>query len=412
VKNERFFYGYDCDVAKILNLVSININTYTMKKSLSTLLLLFVGASSFAQQDIFALTGKDASNILFQDFRALDSKKGITENIFLSDKDQPKIYSIKLNKEIFEDKKSSANALANQIATLAVDGRGKLVYMPMFSSNIYILDSKTKDITLLENKLSNPTACDTGSQFSRMTTGNDGNVYALSNSGSQLLKISNKDGKYAVTDLGIVKDNSGNGDNLLSKMQTGFGGDMIADDNNNLYIFSALGNVFKVVTKDMKAQFIGKVKGLEENFSINGVAVNAEGKIILASAKGGVLHTFNLETLQAEPMNVNINMPIYDLASSYVLRTNKNMINIDKNDIYPTKVSDGFVNVSIGNSQKGNAQVKVYSSTGALVMDKKINNISNSENRIELGKLVSGIYLVNVESENGKTIISKKIIVK
>jgi len=383
-----------------------------MKKSLSTLILLFVGASSFAQQDIFALTGKETANIIFQDFRALDSKEGITEKILLSEKDQPKTFSTKLNKEIFEDKKSFANAVASQIAGLAVDGRGNLVYMPMFSSNIYILDSKTKDVILLENNLSNPTACDTGSQFSRMTIGNDGNIYALSNSGSQLLKISSINGKYNVSDLGIVKDDSGNGDNQLSKMQTGFGGDMIADDNNNLYVFSATGNVFKVVFKEMKAKFIGKVKGLQDNFSINGVAVNAEGNIILGSAKGGILHTLNLETLQAEPMNGNINLPIYDLGSSYVLRSNKNIASTDTNDIYPTKVSDGFVNIRLGSSQKGNAQVKIYSLAGTLVLNDKINDISNSDTKIELGKLVSGVYLVNVESENGKNIISKKIIVK
>lgn len=383
-----------------------------MKKSLSALILLFVGANSFAQQDIFALTGKETANIIFQDFRALDSKKGITETILLSDKDQPKIFSSKLNKEIFEDKKSSANALASQMATLAVDERGNLVYMPLFSSNIYILDSKTKDVTLLENNLSNPTACDTGSQFSRMTAGNDGNVYALSNSGSQLLKISRKNGKYTVVDLGNVKDDSGNRDNQLSKMQIGFGGDMIADDNNNFYVFSAMGNVFKVSLNNMKAKFIGKVKGLQNNFSINGAAVNSEGEIILASAKGGVLHTLKLETLQAEPMNVNINLPIYDLGSPYVLRSNKQIINIDKNDIYPTKVSEGFVNVRLGSSQTGNAIVKIYSLAGTLVIENKINNISNSESKIELGKLTSGVYLVNVESENGKTIISKRIIVR
>lgn len=383
-----------------------------MKKSLSTLLLLFIGASSFAQQDIFALTGKDAANIIFQDFRALDSRKGITENILLSGKDQPRVYSSKLNKDISEDVESSANALSSQIAALAVDGRGKLVYMPMFSSNIYILDSKTKDITLLENNLSNPTSCDTGSQFSRMATGNDGNVYALSNSGSQLLKISSKDGKYAVTDLGVVKDDSGNGENQLSKMQTGFGGDMIADDNNNFYVFSAFGSVFKVSLNDMKAKFIGKIKSLPENFSINGAAVNSEGKIVLASAKGGVFHTLNLETLQAEKMNNNLNMPIYDLGSPYVLKSNKLAVDINKNDIYPTKVSEGFVNVRIANNQKGNANVKVYNASGNLVSNQTITNISNSENRIELGKLVSGVYVVNVESENGKTIVSKKIVVR
>lgn len=383
-----------------------------MKKTLSSLLLLSIGTLTFGQQDLLALTGKDASNIVFQDFRALDSRKGMTQNVILSASEQPTVFSTKQNREITEDQKSNANAVANQMAALAVDARGNLVYMPMFSSNIYILDSKTKNIILLENNLSNPTPCDTGSQFSRMSTGNDGNIYALSNSGSQLLKIFYKDGKYAVTDLGIVKDDSGNGENQLSKMQTGFGGDMISDDNNNIYVFSAFGSVFKVSLNDMKAKFIGKIKSLPENFSINGVAVNSEGKIVLASAKGGAFHSVNLETLQAEKMNNNLNMPVYDLGSPYVLKSNKAAVDISKNDIYPTNASEGFVNIRIATNQKGNANVKVYNASGNLVSNQTITNISNSENRIELDKLVSGIYVVNVESENGKTIVSKKIIVK
>lgn len=383
-----------------------------MKKTLSSLLLLSIGTLAFGQQDLLALTGKETSNIVFQDFRALDSKKGITQNIILSASEQPTVFSIKQNREIIEDKKSNANAVTNQMATLAVDSRGNLVYMPLFSSNIYVLDSKTKNVTLVENNLSNPTSCDTGSQFSRMTIGTDGNVYALSNSGGQLLKVFYKDGKYAVTDLGIVKDDSGNGENQLSKMQTGFGGDMIADDNNNFYVFSAFGSVFKVSLNDMRAKYIGKIKSLPENFSINGVAVNSEGKIVLASAKGGVFHTLNLKTLQAEKMNGNLDMPVYDLGSSYLLRSNKVAVDINKNDIYPTKASEGFVNVKIANNQKGNANVKVYNASGNLVSNQTITNITNSENRIELGKLISGVYVVNVESENGKTIVSKKIIVK
>lgn len=381
-----------------------------MKKTLSSLLLLSIGTLAFAQQDLFALTGKETANIVFQDFRALDSKAGITRNVILSSADQPAVFSSKQNREITEDKKANANAVAGQMATLALDSRGNLIYMPLFSSNIYVLDSRTKNVTLLENNLSNPTACDTGSQFSRMTIGNDGSVYALSNSGSQLLKIFFKDGKYNVTDLGVVKDDSGNGDNQLSKMMTGFGGDMIADDAGTFYVFSATGNIFKV--KNMTAHFIGKIKSLPENFSINGVAVNADGKIVLASAKGGVFHTLNLETLQTEKMNSNLSMPVYDLGSSYLLKSNKVAVDINKNDIYPTKVSEGFVNVKIANNQKGNAIIKVYNIAGNLVINQSVTNISNSENRIELGKLTSGVYLVNVESENGKTIISKKIIVK
>lgn len=383
-----------------------------MKKTLSSLLMLSIGTLVFAQQDIVALTGKETTNIVFQDFRALDSRNGITKNILLSATDQPTVFSSKQNREIAEDQKSNANAVASQMAAMAVDARGNLVYMPMYSSNIYILDAKTKHVTLLENKLSNPTSCDTGSQFSRMTVGADGSVYVLSNSGGQFLKISYKDGKYAVTDLGIVKDDAGNGENQLSKMQTGFGGDMIADDNNTFYIFSAMGNIFKVSLSDMKAQFIGKIKSLPKNFSVNGAAVNAEGKIVLGSAKAGVFHTLNLETLQAEKMNNSLNMPVYDLGSPYLLKSNKSAVEINKNDIYPTKVSDGFVNVRIANNQKGNALVKVYNASGNLVSNLTITNISNSENRIELGKLISGVYVINVESENGKTIVRKKIIVQ
>ncbi len=383
-----------------------------MKKALSSLFLLSISTVAFGQQDLMALTGKETTNIVFQDFRALDSKTGLAQNILLSSAEQPTVFSSKLKREISEERKSNANAVASQMAAMAVDARGKLVYMPMYSSNIYILDSKTKDIILLENQLSNPRACDTGSQFSRMTIGTDGNVYALSNSGAQLLKISYEDGKYSVTDLGIVKDDSGNGENLLSKMQTGFGGDMIADDNNNFYIFSAMGNIFIVSLNDMKAKFIGKIKSLPENFSVNGAAVNSEGTIVLASAKGGVFQTLNLETLQAEKMNNNLDMPVYDLGSPYVLKSNKVAVDVNKNDIYPTKVSEGFVNVRIANNQQGNALVKIYNAAGTLVSNQTITNISNSENRIELGKLVSGVYIVNVESENGKTIVSKKIIVK
>jgi len=383
-----------------------------MKKTLFSLFMLSISTLSFGQQDLFALTGRETANIVFQDFRALDSKAGLTRNIILSSADQPTVFSLKQNREITEDKKSNANAVAGQMATLALDSRGNLVYMPLFSSNIYVLDSKTKNVTLVENNLSNPTSCDTGSQFSRMTIGNDGNIYALSNSGGQLLKIFYKDGKYSVTDLGIVKDDSGNGENLLSRMLTGFGGDMIADEAGNFYIFSATGNVFKVSLNEMKAKFIGKIRSLPDNFSINGVAVNADGKIVLASAKGGAFHTLNLETLQAEKMNTNLAMPVYDLGSSYILKSNKPLAAINKSDIYPTRVSEGYVNVRIASHQKGNATIRVYNTAGNLVLDQSVTNISNSDNRIELGKLISGIYVVNVESEKGKVIISKKIIVQ
>ncbi len=78
--------------------------------------------------------------------------------------------------------------------------------------------------------------------------------------------------------------------------------DMIADADNNFYVFSASGNVFKVITKELKAKYIGKIAGIPDNYSVNGSAVNAQGKVIIASAKGAALYEVDLETLQAREL--------------------------------------------------------------------------------------------------------------
>ena len=151
-----------------------------------------------------------------------------------------------------EDKNTVNHSQALSMAALAYDElNGKLVYIPMFTSNIYVLDQKSKDITLLESQAIKTSQCEIGSHITRMTTGYDGNIYAMSNSGSQLIKISKKDGKYISTDLGAVKDDFSNGENSLKVMTKGFGGDMVAAADHNFYVFSASGNVFKVSPKYM-----------------------------------------------------------------------------------------------------------------------------------------------------------------
>lgn len=57
-----------------------------MKKHLFPLFLLLIGANASAQQDFFALVGKDTPNIVFNDFRAIDGLNGVSgETIFTSD---------------------------------------------------------------------------------------------------------------------------------------------------------------------------------------------------------------------------------------------------------------------------------------------------------------------------------------
>ncbi|KFE98816.1 secretion protein [Chryseobacterium formosense] len=385
-----------------------------MKKHLFPIVLLLLGNTISAQQDFFALTGKNSPGIEFSDFRAMNSDGTSGESIF-GVSSEAKVISQARKSAITEVKNSYSNSQATTLATLAFDASGNnLVYMPMFSSNIYVLNQKTKEITLVENTVARVSSCDINSHITRMATGYDGNIYAINNAGTQFLQISKKHDQYTVSDLGIIKDDASNGKNSFTAMETGFGGDIIADADNNFYVFSASGNVFKVSTKELKAKFVGKITGLPENYSVNGAAVNSKGNIVVASAKGAALYELNLNSLEAKQLPGEQSLHIYDLASKYFandrVAANNTFANID---IYPTKVEDQTITVNVNDkSVKGNIKVNIFDISGKSVMSSNLSvKDGNLNQQIQLRNLVTGAYLVNITEESGKTLLSKKILV-
>jgi hypothetical protein len=385
-----------------------------MKKLLFPSFLLLAGANVNAQQDFFALVGKDTPSIIFNDFRAIDATNGISgEKIFTSDF-SAKVFSQTRNGSVTEDKSSYNNSQAINMATLAYDFNNNLVYMPMFSSNIYVLNAKTKDITLVENTVARVTSCDINSHMTRMATGYDGNIYAINNAGTQFLQISKKGNQYVVNDLGIIKDDASNGKNSFTKIETGFGGDMIADADHNFYVFSAYGNVFKILTKELKAKFVGKISGIPENYSVNGSAVNAKGNVVIASAKGAPMYEVDLNTLQAKQIGGEQNLHIYDLASKYFANDKAVSNNVFANlDIYPTRVDEQFININVNDKTvKGNIKFNVFDLSGKNVMTQNLSVKEGSLNQqVYLKNLVTGAYLVSITDESGKILLNKKILV-
>ncbi|MGD1319110.1 T9SS type A sorting domain-containing protein [Chryseobacterium sp. 2R14A] len=385
-----------------------------MKKHLFPIILLLLGNTVSAQQDFFALTGKNSPGIEFSDFRAMNSDGTSGESIF-GVSSEAKVISQARKSAITEVKNPYSNSQATTLATLAFDASGNnLVYMPMFSSNIYVLNQKTKEITLVENTVARVSSCDINSHITRMATGYDGNIYAINNAGTQFLQISKKHDQYIVSDLGIIKDDASNGKNSFTSMETGFGGDIIADADNNFYVFSASGNVFKVSTKELKAKFVGKITGLPENYSVNGAAVNSKGNIVVASAKGAALYELNLNSLEAKQLPGEQNLHIYDLASKYFANDRVAATNTFANiDIYPTKVEDQTITVNMNDkSVKGNIKVNIFDISGKSVMSSNLSvKDGNLNQQIQLRNLVTGAYLVNITEESGKTLLSKKILV-
>lgn len=388
-----------------------------MKKYLFPLAMFCITTSVHAQQDLFAITGKSSPQIIFNDFRSLDLNSGNSGEVFLNAEASIKVFSQNLNADFTESRNSLHNAQSSSMAALAFDASGNdLVYVPMFSSNIYVLDTKTKQMTLVENNVIKSTPCDITSHITRMTTGADGNIYGITNSGSQFIKISKKNGKYTVTDLGKITDTSANPEASLQVMKSGFGGDMIADANGDLYVFAASGNVFKISIKNLSSEFVGKISGLPETYSLNGAAVNSEGNVVVASAKGEGFFVVNIDDLQAKPLSNTPNLPIYDLASKYLAHDSKvSQNNIFAGiDVYPTRVDEDFINIKINDDKlKGALSVDLYDSAGTKVLTKSLmSKERNSIHKIDLNNLKSGLYIVNVLDESGKQILSKKIIIQ
>jgi len=385
-----------------------------MKKHLLPVILLLLGNTVSAQQDLFAVAGKDSPAIEFSDFRTLNGDGTSGASIF-GVSSEARVTSQARKTSVTEDRSSYNHAQSATLAALAYDSSGdNLVYMPMFSSNIYVLNQKTKEITLVENTVARVTSCDINSHMTRMAAGFDGNMYAINNSGTQFLQISKKNNQYVVNDLGNIEDDAANGKNSFTSMESGFGGDMIADADNNFYVFSASGNVFKISTKELKAKFVGKISGLPENYTVNGAAVNSKGKVVIASAKGAPMYELGLEDLEARMLSGESNLHIYDLASKYFANDKKSQLPVFANlEVYPTKVDQGYIYVNINDKKvKGNLTLNIFDVSGKTTMTQKLSVKDGSLNQqIYLKNLVSGSYIVNITDESGQAILNKKILV-
>jgi predicted nucleic acid-binding protein len=64
-----------------------------MKKHLFPLFLMLLGVNAQAQQDIFAITGKDTQSISFNDFRTIDAMDGSSGDKIFSVDSSAKVFS-------------------------------------------------------------------------------------------------------------------------------------------------------------------------------------------------------------------------------------------------------------------------------------------------------------------------------
>ena len=323
-------------------------------------------------------------------------------------------------------------AFGTGVAAMAYDKKtNRLYYTPMLFDQLRYIDLKTMKVYFITDKgfTGKPIKnADQGNIVTRMVIAADGYGYALTNDATQLIRFST--GKsLAAEDLGAIVDDPANNGLSIHNSCSSFGGDMIADNEGNLFVISARNHVFKINPSTKVATHLGMISGLPEGFTVNGAAVNTENKIIVSSALRTDYFTVDHHNWTASPYTLsNTAWNSSDLANGNVLTTTEKKNNtvdfVSRNpaansgdgriSLYPNPVTNNQFIMQFSQLKAGSYSLQVTDVMGRNVV---LQNISISgDNHAQTVKLdpsaARGIYLIKVTDGAKQEVFSSKIILQ
>ena len=226
-----------------------------MRKSLRfpSLLLGTLLLTSFtqAQTDRFAyaITDIQKEGANWSYLRKLDFQTGQFSEVLLNGTDRQQVAYDAATKQQISNLKTEANrgnliqpAFSSGVAAMALDRKNnRLWYTPMFIDQLRYIDLRSMKVYYVVDREFTGMAKkspDQGNIITRMTIADDGNGYALTNDGAHLVRFTTGK-KLVITDLGMLADAPESKGVSIHSSCSSFGGDMIADNEGNLYVFSA-----------------------------------------------------------------------------------------------------------------------------------------------------------------------------
>ncbi|MBK6936638.1 MAG: T9SS type A sorting domain-containing protein [Chitinophagaceae bacterium] len=325
-------------------------------------------------------------------------------------------------------------AFSSGVAAMALDIKNnRLYFTPMFIDQLRYVDLKTmKAYYVTDQDFSGrpQKSPDQGNIITRMVIASDGYGYAVTNDGTQLLRFGTGK-KLLIEDLGSLVDDQANNGVSIHNSCSSYGGDVIADDDGSIYIFTARNYVFKINTESKVAKYLGTINGLPVTFTTNGAAVTADNKIIVSSAMAsGSYFTVDLKSLTATPYIISGTVwQSSDLANSNLyLSGNKTSVtpvelmkgatvtNVGdgKASLYPNPVINNQFAIQFNSLEAGSYTVYVTDVMGRQLVQQAVN--LSGDNQIQVIKLdpsaSKGIYLVSVTDEKRKSVFSTKLVVQ
>ncbi len=325
-------------------------------------------------------------------------------------------------------------AFSSGVAAMALDKKNnRLYYTPMFIDQLRYIDLKTMKVfyTTDQDFSGRPQKSpDQGNIITRMVIASDGYGYAVTNDGTQLLRFSTEK-KLQVEDLGSLVDAPSNNGISIHNSCSSYGGDVIADDDGNIYIFTARNLVFRISTTTKVASFLGIIKNIPPTFTVNGAAVTEDNKIIVSSAMASSSYfTVDLKTLTATPYTINGTVwQSSDLANSNLyISGNKptgSTIELMKGTatpattdsrviLFPNPVTNNQFTLQFNALDVGNYTIYVTDVTGRQMVQQVLTISSENQSQsINLDKAAAkGVYMVNITDKESRSVFSTKLVVQ
>ena len=284
-------------------------------------------------------------------------------------------------------------AFGTGVAAVAFDkNNNRLYYTPMFIDQLRYIDLKSMKVFYVTDKVFTgkpQKSSDQGNIITRMVIASDGNGYAMTNDGMQLIQFSTGK-KLQIADLGSIVDDPANKNVSIHNSCSSFGGDMIADDDGNLYVFSVRNHVFKVNIESRVATHLGVITGLPNGFTVNGAAVTENNQVIVGSAmESASLFVVDTKSWKASPLKMSGTVfHTSDLANGNLLVSgNKpkanNMDLISRNivpnpggnkiNIFPNPVTNKQFTIRFNDLAAGNYTIQITDVTGRQVSQQAVN---------------------------------------
>ena len=413
--------------------------------------LITTGFFSTAQDagNTYAITGNGTGDFMWMNIRQIDINSGkvirdlyqrnVTSFVMLdADTKKPVENNVSASSSHPNPNMVFGNLpTASMVAALAYDrNHEKLFFTPMRIGELRWLDLSAKGDVQKFYSLQSPLLSnvdlltDESNHITRMVIGADGNGYAVTNDANHLYRFTTGK-KVTLTDLGSLVDAESNKGISVHNKCTSWGGDMIADAYNQLYIITANHNIFSLDASTRIATHIGTITGLPANFSTNGAAVDNDGNIVLSSANAfegyykikitdfaavkieGSDKTYNASDL------ANGNLLFQkeaDAAKKFNVVENKPIVpalNADAH-VFPNPVTNNEFKILFDGQKAGQYNVALTDLSGKTIMNKVITvSVKGQVETVRINSSIGkGMYMVKVTDSENKFIFTERIVVQ